>query len=361
MTRRTPLYDLHVAAGAKMVTFAGWAMPLNYGSQLAEHTAVRTACGIFDVSHMTVIDVGGSAATLFLRRVLANDVGRLDAPGKAAYGTMLNDRGGIIDDLITYRLGSGYRLVVNAATRDKVIDWLQRQNREEVTLVEQELAMIAVQGPSALATLATATAGRGGVSNDAVAALAPFNALAVGGWLVARTGYTGEDGVEVLLPGDEAVALWQALASAGASPAGLAARDTLRLEAGLNLYGQDMTESTSPLVSNIGWTVHWPPQERVFVGREALEAERVAGPDTRLTGVVLDGRGVMRRDQRVVTNAGDGVVTSGLFSPTLGASIALARVPRAAKGACEVEIRDRRHPARLVKPPFVRHGQRVFD
>ncbi|MDP6375052.1 MAG: glycine cleavage system aminomethyltransferase GcvT [Pseudomonadales bacterium] len=355
MTRRTSLYDEHVNAGAKMVPFAGWEMPLHYGSQIAEHNAVRLDSGMFDVSHMTVIDVGGSGATSYLRRLLANDVGRLDEPGKAAYGVMLNNGGGIIDDLITYRTDSGYRLVVNAATRDKVIDWLQKQNTEEVSLTEQDLAMVALQGPLALAKLVDVT----GHAN--VADLEPFTARASGSWMMARTGYTGEDGVEVMLPGKDAVELWRSLASTGVAPIGLAARDTLRLEAGLNLYGQDMSEHATALVSNVDWTIHWQPEDREFVGRAALVAQRQDGVAEKLTGLVLEGRGVMRQGQRVVTQAGDGVVTSGVFSPTLGFSIALARVPRAARGECAVDVRGKMLAARVVKPPFVRHGERVFE
>jgi len=353
MTRRTPLYDLHVAAGGKMVDFAGWEMPLNYGSQIAEHNAVRAHAGIFDVSHMTVIDVGGPGAFEFLEEVFANDVGRLDAPGRALYGVLLNPEGGVIDDLIVYRRDSGYRCVVNASTRDKVLAWFADRNRHGADIAERDLAMIAVQGPEALDI-----AGRVLEMSD-LQAIESFGFRERGELMVARTGYTGEDGVELILPNDAAVSLWPQLSQAGAAPAGLGARDTLRLEAGLNLYGQDMDDSTSPLVSNLAWTVAWEPPDRAFVGRAALEAEREAGPTERLTGLVLEDKGVVRHDQTVHTAAGDGVITSGIFSPTLGYSIALARVPTAAKGHCEVDVRGRRKSARLVRPPFVRHGLKV--
>jgi len=353
--RRTPLYQAHLASGGKMVDFAGWEMPLHYGSQISEHHAVRQRAGMFDVSHMTVVDVRGDGSEQFLRRVVANDVARLEQAGKALYGVLLNDSGGVIDDLIVYRREDGFRLVTNAATRSRVLAWLGRCNDEGVAITERDLAMLAVQGPRALALFGTVAGW-----SDA-GGLGAFCALERDGWMVARTGYTGEDGVEVMLPGADAIELWKSLEQAGVQPAGLGARDTLRLEAGLNLYGQDMDETTNPLISNLGWTIAWQPEERRFIGREALAAARAAGPAEKLTGLVLEQRGVLRHGQPVVTAAGEGVVTSGIFSPTLGYSIALARVPKLAVGACEVEIRGRRLPARIVKAPFVRNGRRVFD
>ncbi|MDZ7668477.1 MAG: glycine cleavage system aminomethyltransferase GcvT [Gammaproteobacteria bacterium] len=352
--RRTPLHAEHLAAGGKMVDFAGWEMPLHYGSQLAEHHAVRNTSGMFDVSHMTVIDFAGDAALSLLRRVMANDVAKLEAPGQALYGVLTNADGGVIDDLIVYRRDDGYRAVVNAATRGKVLGWLQQQNEEGAHISERDLAMIAVQGPQAIACFEAAAGWQ------SVADIAPFNFRETGGWMVARTGYTGEDGVEVILPGDAAAGLWRALAGTGVAPAGLGARDTLRLEAGLNLYGQDMDEDTSPLVANLAWTIAWQPESRDFIGRAALERQRAGKPADKLTGLVLETRGVLRHGQRVVTGAGDGTVTSGIFSPTLGYSIALARLPRAAKGECQVDLRGKLKPARIVKPPFIRKGKKVF-
>ncbi|MFW6093045.1 MAG: glycine cleavage system aminomethyltransferase GcvT [Pseudomonadota bacterium] len=353
---RTPLYDAHVAADAKLVDFAGWEMPLHYGSQLAEHRLVRESAGMFDVSHMTVVDVSGDGARDFLRYVLANDVAKLAESGKALYALLLNEDGGIIDDLIVYRRGErDYRAVVNAATRNKVLPWLDAHRMDGVDVVERDLAMIAVQGPEAIARFEAASGWRD------VADIAPFSARESGAWMVCRTGYTGEDGVEVVLPAEDAPGLWGALRDAGVAPAGLGARDTLRLEAGLNLSGQDMDESTSPLVSNLGWTVAWKPEDRRFIGREALERERAAGAAEKLTGLVLEARGVLRAGQRVLTDAGEGTVTSGIFSPTLGYSIALARLPRAAKGECRVEMRGKPVTVRIVKPPFVRKGRKVFE
>jgi aminomethyltransferase len=352
---RTALHDAHVTAGGRMVDFAGWRMPLHYGSQIAEHHAVRGSAGVFDVSHMTIIDLGGDGALPLLRRLVANDVARLDGPGKALYGVLLNESGGVIDDLIVYRRDVGYRVVANAGTRTKVLDWLAARNDEGADVVVAELAMLAVQGPEAIARFEGAS---GWVD---VADIASFHAAELGGWMVARTGYTGEDGVEVILPGEDAVSLWQRLLDAGVVPAGLGARDTLRLEAGLNLYGQDMDESVSPLEANLAWTIAWKPDDRRFIGREALERQRADGVPSRLTGLVLEERGVLRHGTRVETDAGDGVVTSGIFSPTLGYSIALARLPRTARGECRVELRGQLKPARIVKPPFVRHGRKVFE
>lgn len=351
MSRQTALHALHLEAGARMVDFAGWDMPLNYGSQIEEHQAVRTSAGMFDVSHMTVIDLPDDSARAFLRRLVANDVDKLEAPGRALYGALLNEGGGVVDDLIVYRRAQGYRAVVNAGTRDKVLDWFTAHNDERTRIDERDLAMIAVQGPEAVARFEA-------VTGREVADLKPFSAVESGEVMVARTGYTGEDGVEVILPGDDAADLWRQLADAGIAPAGLAARDTLRLEAGLNLYGQDMDDETSPLVSNLAWTIDL--SEREFIGRAAVEAEKAAGVNARLTGLVLQGKGVLRHGQKVITAAGEGVITSGVFSPTLAVGIALARIPAAAKGAAEVEIRGRRLPVSIVRPPFVRNGRRVY-
>jgi aminomethyltransferase len=355
MGNHTPLFDAHLAANAKMVDFGGWDMPLNYGSQLEEHHAVRGGAGVFDVSHMTVIDVSGPDTQSFLRHCLANDIARLDEVGGALYTVLLNESAGIVDDLIVYRRAGDYRLVVNAGTREAVLANINAHAAAFDTSVVHrgDLAMLAVQGPTAVERFVALC----GI--EEIAELAPFRMLERDDWMVARTGYTGEDGVELLLPDTEVAGVWTDLLAAGVAPAGLAARDTLRLEAGLNLYGQDMDGETHPLEANLGWTIAWQPDSRDFVGRDALSAIREAGSEWKLTGIVLDGRGVMRHGYRVVTEAGEGTVTSGIFSPTLGYSVALARVPRAAAGACEVEIRGRHLSARLVRPPFVRNGVRV--
>lgn len=357
MGEKTPLYSEHERLGARIVDFGGWDMPLHYGSQVEEHHVVRAEAGMFDVSHMTVVDVTGTHAAAWLRRLLANDVTRLQAPGKALYTCMLNEDGGVIDDLIAYFLGpERFRLVVNAATRAKDLDWMQRQAAGvEVSVTERpELAMIAVQGPSARERAATLLPE---AERAEALALAPFTARPCGDLFVARTGYTGEDGWEIILPATAAVAAWQALLAAGVRPCGLGARDTLRLEAGMNLYGQDMDETTTPLESALGWTVAWEPAERDFIGRAALQAQRDDGPPRKLVGLLLEDRGVLRPHQRVVTAAGDGEVTSGSFAPTLGRSVGFARVPAGAGESVEVDIRGRLLAARVVRPPFVRNGK----
>ncbi len=356
MSQRTPLYEQHLADGAKIVDFSGWDMPLHYGSQVDEHHSVRRAAGVFDVSHMCVVDLRGSGGRALLSRLIANDPGKLRSPGRALYTCMLNDRGGVIDDLIVYYFADDfYRVVVNAGTRDKDVAWL-RQHAEALPVEVQErrdLAMLAVQGPRARELAAP----RVGVAAEAALALKPFTAAMDGDWMVARTGYTGEDGWELVLPAGEARELWQALLAAGVRPCGLGARDTLRLEAGLNLYGQDMDEEVSPLACGLAWTIAWAPADRDFIGRGALEAERAAGSSPRFVGLLLEDRGVLRAGYPVHTAHGEGIVTSGGFSPTLSRSIGLARLPAGAGEQCEVEIRGRRLAARVVSPPFVRHGE----
>jgi aminomethyltransferase len=359
MNQRTALYDRHLAAGGQMVPFGGWDMPLHYGSQIDEHHAVRRHAGVFDVSHMAVVDLAGAGAGDFLRELLANDVAKL-AGGQALYSCMLNERGGVIDDLIAYRrierADAPWRLVVNAGTTAKDLAWIRaRAAPYGVDVRHREgVVMLAVQGPAARELAAGALPAE---MRAAVLALKGFHAAEGGEWFVGRTGYTGEDGCEIIAPAARGVALWDALCSAGVRPCGLGARDTLRLEAGMNLYGQDMDEETSPLTSGLAWTIAWDPPARKFLGRAALEAARAGGVSMRLAGLVLKERGVMRRGQAVHTAAGAGEITSGGFSPTMGCSIALARVPAVAAGDCEVTIRDARRPARLVKPPFVRNGR----
>lgn len=356
MGLRTPLYDQHLALGAKMVDFSGWEMPLHYGSQVDEHHEVRNACGVFDVSHMAVIDVAGRDAHGWLRRILANDVDRLKGRVRALYSAMLNPSGGVIDDLIVYRLEEGYRLVVNAATRDKDLAWLHSQAEgQAVQVIERDsLAILAVQGPRAREAVARVV---GGSLASQLEHLKPFGVVQDGHWFVACTGYTGEDGVEIILPAQQVGELFNELIGAGIAPIGLGARDTLRLEAGLNLYGHELDEAHSPWVSNMGGTVILEPAERDFIGRAALEAEHAAGLKARLVGLVLEERGVLRAHQVVRVHDLEGEITSGSFSPTLGKSIALARVPRQTPDRAEVEIRGKWYPVRVVNPTFVRHGK----
>ncbi len=358
MGRRTPLYDLHVALGARMVDFGGWDMPVNYGSQIEEHHAVRRSAGVFDVSHMCVVDLRGVRVREFLQWLLANDVGKLREPGKALYSCMLNDAGGVLDDLIVYFLDeTWFRVVVNAGTRATDIDWMRQHSAAyQVEVIERaELAMLAVQGPLARGKVAELLAPE---QRAAAMAQGPFFGRECGDWFVARTGYTGEDGFEVVMPAADAPRAWQALNASGVASCGLGARDTLRLEAGMNLYGNDMDASTHPLESGLGWTVAFKPENREFIGRRALETLRAAGVARKLVALLLDERGVLRPHQRVVVDGlDDGEVTSGTFSPTLQKSIAFARVPAGTADAVEVDIRGKLLPARVVKAPFVRNGQ----
>ncbi|MAR89715.1 MAG: glycine cleavage system protein T [Pseudomonadales bacterium] len=361
MLKRTVLFDSHLEAGAKMVDFSGWEMPIHYGSQMEEHHAVRQDAGMFDVSHMTVVDITGPGARDYLRFLLANDVAKLKTPGKALYTAMLNPQGGVIDDLIVYNLpGDDYRAVVNCATRDKDLAWMQEQtNGYEVQVKERpDYAMLAVQGPNAIAK----TCAVGGQQRAAVIeSLKPFQGAEAYDWFAARTGYTGEDGLEIMVPADQAPALWRQLLDAGVAPCGLGARDTLRLEAGMNLYGSDMDETISPLAAGMGWTLAWDPATRNFIGRQALEHQKAEGLGQKQVGLVLESRGVMRAHQKVIVdNIGEGEITSGTFSPTLGYSIALARVPAATGDTASVEIRGKQHPVKVVRPPFVRHGKAVL-
>ena len=361
MGQRTPLYDLHLALGAKMVDFGGWDMPLHYGSQVEEHHQVRRDCGVFDVSHMTVVDVGGSQAKAYLQHLLANDIERLQVPGKALYSAMLNEQGGVIDDLIVYLLEQdGYRVVVNASTRDKDLAWMRLQSAGfAVELQERsELAMLAIQGPHARSKTAELVSQS---RASLIQSLKPFEGRPDGDWFIARTGYTGEDGLEIMLPTSEAVAFLNELVGAGIPPIGLGARDTLRLEAGMNLYGQDMDENVTPLAANMAWTIAWEPAARGFVGRNALQRQKAEGVPAKLVGLVLEERGVLRAHQVVrVEGVGEGEITSGSFSPTLGKSIALARVPAATSERAEVEIRGKWYPVRVVKPTFVRNGKALI-
>lgn len=362
MLKETALINIHRELGGKLVDFSGWRMPLNYGSQIEEHHAVRKSAGMFDVSHMTVIDVRGDDATNYLQRLLANDVAKLTSVGQALYSAMLNESGGVIDDLIVCLTDFGYRLVVNCGTRDKDLQWMTEQEEAvdyEVGLQErQDLAIIAVQGPEARQKLQTVL----GEQGQRIANLKVFHGmeLNVAGeeWFVSRTGYTGEDGCEVILPASQAEELWRALLKQGVTPCGLGARDTLRLEAGLNLYGHEMNDAVSPLAANMAWTIAWEP-ERDFIGRKALLDELQLGVGQKLVGLVMRSRGVLREGYtvHVVESEYEGVITSGTFSPTLGFSVALARVPSAAKNSARVMIRGKAVDVEITRPCFVRNGQ----
>ena len=362
MGSKTPLYDKHVESGARIVDFGGWDMPLHYGSQKEEHHAVRQNAGVFDVSHMTVVDLSGERVREFLQHLVANDVAKLKEYGKALYTSMLNPEGGVIDDLIIYLVAATeYRLVVNAATREKDLAWIRKQAEAfDVAVVERaELAMVAVQGPNARELAAPCINAE---YRDAALALKPFNGMFAGDWFVARTGYTGEDGWEIVLPAAEAPAVWDRLLAAGVAPAGLGARDTLRLEAAMNLYGSDMDETISPLEAGLEWTVAWEPADRDFIGRAAIEQQRESTDRQRFVGLLLEDKGVLRNHQKIVVDGvGEGEITSGGFSPTIGRSIALARVPAGDYDRAQVEVRGKLLNVRIVKTPFVRNGQVRID
>lgn len=362
MSNKTVLHAKHLDAGAKMVDFFGWEMPINYGSQIEEHHAVRQDAGMFDVSHMTIVDVQGRDAKAFLRRLVINDVEKLTVPGKALYTGMLNEEGGVIDDLIIYFFtDTNYRLVVNSATREKDLAWIAKQSAGLDLVVSErpEFGMIAVQGPQAKAKVATLLTDE---QKASVEGMKPFFGVQVGDVFIATTGYTGEDGYEIIVPDNVAAKLWQDLLDAGVKPCGLGARDTLRLEAGMNLYGLDMDETVSPLAANMAWTIAWEPADRDFIGRAALTAQKEAGDQPKLVGLVFEEKGVLRSHQKVVTPFGDGEITSGTFSPTLGYSIAMARVPRGVSigDTVEVEMRKKLVKVQVTKASFVRNGQKVI-
>jgi aminomethyltransferase len=358
MGKRTPLYESHVAAQAKMIDFAGWEMPLHYGSQLDEHHYIRQTAGVFDVSHMTIVDLAGQDATVYLKYLLANDVDKL-IPGKALYTCMLNANGGVIDDLIVYKIAeSNYRLVVNSATHDKDLAWIRQQaDKFDITITEQpQLAMLAIQGPQIRALISALFTPE---QTQTILNLKPFHFALVEQRFIARTGYTGEDGFELILSAADAVVFWQQLLALGVKPCGLGARDTLRLEAGLNLYGADMDENVTPLESNLAWTVAFEPADRQFIGRAVLEEQLKVGVKQQLVGLILDGQGVLRNHQKVIVEGlGEGEITSGSFSPTLGKGIALARIPAGTIGHCLIEMRGKNVPAQVIKPPFVRQGKK---
>lgn len=360
MAKRTPFYDSHVQAHAKIVDFAGWEMPLHYGSQLQEHHQVRQHAGMFDVSHMGVVDLTGNDATTYLRRLIANNIDKL-IDGKALYTCMLNEQGGVIDDLIVYKINNNtYRIVINAGTREKDLNWMQKQASSfSIQLNERtDLAMLAIQGPEVkdkITSIFTPEQVR------SLTELKPFTFVMFDNYFIARTGYTGEAGYEIIFPATDSQQLWQTCLKAGIIPCGLGARDTLRLEAGLNLYGADMDENVTPLESNLAWTVMMEPDDRDFIGRHALEQQVQAGIKHCLVGLVLDGPGVIRNHQKVILEKdGHGEITSGGYSPTLEKSIALARVPTEIGSRCYVEIRNKHIPANVIKPPFVRNGKKVF-
>jgi len=368
MSKKTPLYQAHIDAGGKIVDFAGWQLPIHYGSVIEEHKSVRSSAGMFDVSHMTVVDASGADAKAFLRRLLTNDVAKLNH-GHALYSCMCDEQGKVLDDLIVYQTGdNSYRVIVNAATRDKDLAWMTNQQSGDVTIeLLEDGAMIAIQGPNALdkaqASILT--------MNPELAAkfdgpryekFKRFSAIEQADWFVGRTGYTGEDGVEIVLPKELANELWQSLLNNDVMPAGLGARDTLRLEAGMHLYGNDLDEQYTPIESGLAWTVDCKDSKRDFIGREILEDQKISGANFTFTGLVLEGRGVLRRDQKVQIDGHEiGTVTSGTFSPSLQKSIGMVRSNKPINGPCDVVIRDKLVAATSVKMPFIKNGKANFS
>jgi len=362
MENKTVLHEQHKKHGAILINFAGWQMPLHYGSQIQEHHVVRQDSGLFDVSHMLAVDITGKNAMDYLSFLLANNPQRL-TPGKALYSCMLNNDGGILDDLIVYQLSEQrYRVVINAGNRQSDLDWMrkQAQNFSLLSIIEHtELAIIAIQGPHALTKANNAF---NESQQSLIKALKPFHCVEQDNWFIARTGYTGEDGLEVILPTQEAKMFWQRLIECGSKPCGLGARDTLRLEAGLNLHGSDMDATTTPLESNLAWTIAWDPNSRHFMGRQALikQKEKLT---RKLVGLVLEEKGrILRHHQKIMTPKGEGEITSGSYSPTLGSSIAFARIPYTHnENYCDVIMGSQYYQARIIKPPFIRKGKKTFN
>ena len=364
--KRTILFETHKNAGAKLVDFGGWEMPVNYGSQIEEHLATRTNCGIFDVSHMAAVDVIGKDAKSFLEKVVANNVNKLKNNGQALYGCLLNEHAGVIDDLIVYRLDPNYRLVINAATAHTDLEWLTKQasafgdvklipRRADLNNSQNPQGMVAVQGPNALNLIKQAIPELANAASELKVFHAACVETSLGEIMIARTGYTGEDGAELLRPLANTAKAWDLLVDAGAQPAGLGARDTLRLEAGMNLYGQDMNDQTSPLDVGLSWTID-RSTDRDFIGRSALEK---TPQQFVFMGLILQDKGVLRAHQIVKSTKGQGEITSGTFSPSLQKSIALAKLPINSEvgDIVQVVIRDKELNAIVVKAPFVRHGK----
>lgn len=358
MNQRTPLYEQHVQAGAKIVDFGGWDMPIHYGSQIEEHHWVREHAGVFDVSHMTVVDIEGPDSEAYLRYLLANDVAKLKDDGKALYSAMLNEQGGILDDLIVYKYAQVYRLVVNCATREKDLAWMEKQSEGFSIKLEErsELAMLAIQGPEAESKVQSLLTQE---DLQKVSRLAPFQGTETEYGFLARTGYTGEAGYEIILPGEQEAEFWQQLLALDIRPIGLGARDTLRLEAGMNLYGSDMDENINPYQAAMAWTLDWTDENRDFLGRAALLSQKASNKLV-LVGLVLKERAVLRAHQKVYVADGEGEITSGSFSPSLNCSIALARIPRTEQKTAQVEIRKKMMDVDIVKAPFVRNGKQVY-
>ena len=361
MLQQTPLYSQHIQASAKMVDFHGWSMPIHYGSQIVEHEHVRKSCGIFDVSHMTILDFEGLQVKDFIRYLLTNDVDNLKEDYDGLYSAMMNQSGGIVDDLIAYKMPFGYRLVVNCATRKDDLEWISSQLKKyQVKMKERDdLSMLAIQGPRSKKVILNCPSLTLGTLDNKKKQQGVFE----DGIFIAKTGYTGEFGFEVILPNNRAGLLWEDVIDAGAKPVGLGARDTLRLEAGMNLYGFEMDQSISPLECNMEWTVSLKDKKRNFLGKEAFLAKKNTNNNLHLVGILLEERVIIRSGQDIFLNKErsiKGVVTSGTYSPTLKKSIALARLPKLNKEICYTEVRGKLLEAKIGKPRFVKEGKNIF-
>lgn len=362
MTQKTALFETHLAASGKMVDFNGWTMPLNFGSQIEEHLMVRKKCGIFDVSHMTFLDFKGPGCKSFLRKILANDIESLLEDGDAIYSAILNESGGVLDDLIVYKMPFGYRLVINCATKEKVITWIKLHIKEHslVMTLREDLSMLAIQGPNYLTVISQF------LSKTLLNKLKDkraFQGVIEDGILVSKTGYTGEMGVEVMIPSKEAKNTWLQAVESGANPSGLGARDTLRLEAGMNLYGFEMNDEISPLECNMAWTVSLEDKKREFIGKKSFELKKEKGNFHTLKGLRFKDRFIVRSNHEIFLDHHKnvkGVVTSGTYSPTLKKSIALARMPPSDDKICFSEVRGKMIEASIGKPRFVKEGKIIF-
>ncbi len=354
--KRTPLYESHREAGGKMVDFAGWEMPVQYAGVIEEHRAVRTAAGLFDVSHMGEVRVRGAGAEAFLQRLTPNDVSKL-APGRAHYSGLLTERGTYVDDLLIYRLAADdFLVVVNASNAERDFEWISSRVEGDVEVVNQsdQYALLALQGPKAVGILASLTE-----TDLSAIKYYGFAQGKVDGVpaLLSRTGYTGEDGFELYLSPEDAPAIWRRLLAAGVVPAGLGARDTLRLEAAMALYGHEIDETTTPFEAGLGWVVKLEKGD--FLGRDALAAQKAQGIPRKLVGFEVQGRGIARQGHGVVSNGGNvgaiGAVTSGTWSPTFEKALGMAYVPPdlAAPGtALAIDVRGKALPAAVVELPF---------
>jgi len=355
--KRTPIFIHHQALNAKIVDFGGWALPVNYGSQIEEHLSVRSKCGLFDVSHMTVSDILGLQTLPFLEKLLANDINKAShLPGKALYSCMLNDDGGVIDDLIVYYINDQHcRLVSNASTNERVIAWIKLQiGSYQAELIERtELALLAIQGPTALSICQQVLDKE---FADIALSLNRFQGAFWGQEFVGRTGYTGEDGLELIISATLAQRLWTAFIDAGVQACGLGARDTLRLESGMALYGNDLDIKHTPLESGLKWTVSLN-DDRDFIGKSAL----LSAPKHKAIGLILEDKGVIRQHQEVWLNDEIiGEITSGTFSPSLSQSIGMARVTTDAKlivgDKVKIAVRNKHLSAVVARTPFIKNG-----